>query len=44
MLVSGGGLKRGEKGGAERTFVGEGFAGFYGDAAIFEAECLIGLG
>lgn len=27
-----------------RTIVGEGLAGFYGDAAICETECLIGLG
>ena len=27
-----------------RTFVGESFAGFNGDAAIGEAKCLVGLG
>ena len=37
------GIQKGE-GKREWTFVWEGFAGFYGVAAIFEAEGVVGLG
>ncbi len=38
------GVGTGAEGGLERTTVGDNVAGFYGEAAICEAQCLVGHG